>query len=156
MTDNAIDWGFSLFSEFTNDQLYQLLQLRQKIFIVEQHCPYLDADGQDQQAIHLLAFDKKNIVAALRLIAANNTTFKSAEKIAIGRLVVDDAYRGSGLGRAAITKAIDYIKQYSSANIICLSGQCYLNRFYCELGFTAKGDVYLEDGIEHQLFELML
>jgi ElaA protein len=156
MTDNTIDWEFSLFSEFTNDQLYQLLQLRQKIFIVEQDCAYLDADGQDQQAIHLLAFDKKNIVAALRLIAADNAVFKSAEKIVIGRLVVNNSYRGSGLGRIAITKAIDYIQQYSGANIICLSGQSYLNRFYRDLGFTAKGDVYLEDGIEHQLFELML
>lgn len=151
-----IDWGFYAFSELTNEQLYQLLQLRQKIFVVEQDCPYLDADGSDQQAIHLIAVENKKIVAAVRLIPEQTIAFSSSPKIAIGRLVVERDCRGKGLGRDAIKKAIEYTKQHSTASVIYLSGQSYLNRFYHELGFRPQGDIYLEDGIEHQYFELLL
>lgn len=149
-------WAYYAFGDLTNEQLYQLLQLRQKIFIVEQNCPYLDADGSDQRAIHLIAWDNKKMVAALRLIPSKLSDFISSENIAIGRLVVDSDYRGQGLGRYAIKSAIEYIKQHSSAAIVFLSGQTYLDRFYRDLGFVPKGDIYLEDNIEHQYFELAL
>ncbi len=157
----SINWQFTRFGQLTCEQLYQLLQLREKIFIVEQNCPYLDADGQDRQAIHLLGIDTSGvdnnaIVASLRLLAKDQVDVKRSNIVTIGRLVVDQGYRGRSLGRDAMRNAIAYVKVETAAQLICLSGQSYLHRFYTDLGFIAKGEIYLEDGIEHQHFEMHL
>ena len=39
-----IKFKWKLFSELTTDELYAIIHLRQKVFIVEQDCPYIDAD----------------------------------------------------------------------------------------------------------------
>ena len=39
------------FNELTNIELYQLLQLRAEVFIVEQNCPYLDLDDKEKKNI---------------------------------------------------------------------------------------------------------
>jgi ElaA protein len=39
------------FKELTTEELYDLLQLRAEIFVVEQDCVYQDLDGKDQKAI---------------------------------------------------------------------------------------------------------
>ena len=45
--------------------------------------------------------------------------------------------------------SIDAIKKHYKTNLIKISAQCYLNRFYTNLGFKAIGEEYLEDGIPH-------
>ena len=50
----AITWRWATFADLNLADLYALLALRQRVFIVEQRCPYLDADGLDAGAWHLL------------------------------------------------------------------------------------------------------
>ena len=53
-----VQWIWASFKELSLNNLYEVLALRQKIFIVEQQCAYLDADGLDQDAQHLLAYQQ--------------------------------------------------------------------------------------------------
>ena len=34
-------------------ELYQILQLRSEVFVVEQNCVYQDIDGKDEKALHV-------------------------------------------------------------------------------------------------------
>jgi ElaA protein len=50
----AIEWKIKPFEALSVDELYNLLKLRSEIFVVEQNCVYLDLDGKDKLALHLL------------------------------------------------------------------------------------------------------
>lgn len=149
-----LHWHFNTFDQLSTHQLYALLKLRQDIFIVEQDCPYSDADNRDQAAVHLCGYQHDELLAALRILPAEGHTVTSAPELSLGRLVVLATARGRGYGKAAINQALDYIRRQTAASRVTLSGQCYLHRFYCELGFDPQGDIYLEDGIEHQRFQI--
>src|SRR5688500_1412453 len=56
VTMNPLRWKLASFAALTVDELYAALQLRQIVFIVEQSCVYLDADGEDREAEHLLGW----------------------------------------------------------------------------------------------------
>ena len=51
-----ISWQWNTFDELGPHDLYQVLALRQRVFVIEQQCIYPDLDGHDQQAMHLLGW----------------------------------------------------------------------------------------------------
>ena len=61
-----IRWQWSSFSELSPRDLYAVVRLREAVFVVEQNCPYLDADGRDPNAWHLLGW---SIAGERRLLA---------------------------------------------------------------------------------------
>lgn len=146
MQVQTLHWKTIAFNAFSLEELYQALALRQEIFIVEQTCPYPDADGLDQQALHLFATDQhQKIVAYCRLFHPGVIR----EESVIGRVVVHQTYRGTGLGRTLMQNAIAYFKTNFPASAIKISAQSYLRNFYESLGFEVIGDEYLEDDIPH-------
>lgn len=64
-----MEWLIKTFSQLTTEELYQILQLRVDVFVVEQTCPYHELDGKDQQALHVFARDQEGIQAYLRVLA---------------------------------------------------------------------------------------
>ena len=133
------------FSELNTSELYQLLQLRSEIFVVEQDCVYLDLDGKDQKALHVIGSKNDKIVAYSRV-------FKAGEYLAqasIGRVAVKDGERKHGYGVDIMKASINAIEERFKETSIALSAQSYLIRFYNSLGFVEKGGEYLEDGIPH-------
>ena len=64
--NGKIDFVWKKFNELSIDDLYAILNLRQQVFILEQNCPYIDADYSDQDAFHLLGFQGNKLVAYLR------------------------------------------------------------------------------------------
>jgi ElaA protein len=133
------------FQELSIDELYDLLQLRSQVFVVEQDCVYQDLDGKDQKAIHVLGKQDGVIVAYTRVFAPGHYF----EEASIGRVVVAEPYRKFGYGKDIMKASVAHIStNYPEVNIK-LSAQCYLTRFYNELGFTEVGESYLEDGIPH-------
>ena len=42
------------FQQLTAKELYDLLQLRSEVFVVEQDCVYQDLDGKDGKALHVI------------------------------------------------------------------------------------------------------
>jgi predicted GNAT family N-acyltransferase len=129
----------------TTKELYQLLKLRNEVFVVEQDCIYQDCDGKDIHSWHLLEKESGHIAAYLRILPKGI----SHEEVSIGRVVVDPAFRGKGLARKMLLRAIDFIRYELHENTVRISAQVYLKAFYESLGFEVVSDVYLEDGIEH-------
>jgi ElaA protein len=133
------------FSELSTDELYNLLQLRSEIFVVEQQCIYNDLDGLDRQAAHLMMQEDGIMVATARILPSG-TRFP---QVSIGRVVVHQAYRGRELGKTVMLEAIRFATQTYQATEIKISAQLYLKRFYGDLGFTTITGIYDEDGIPH-------
>ena len=133
------------FDELSNDELYAALHLRQEVFVVEQDCPYLDADNSDQNAFHLLCYEGNKLIAYLR-------AFKPGVKYdgsSMGRIVTEINSRGLGLGKEITKEGVKFLKKEYPNHEIVISAQHRLKHFYIDLGFTPRGEVYLEDDIDH-------
>ncbi len=135
------------FDELSLNELYKIMALRQEVFVVEQNCPYLDADGIDQLSLHLFyRTDKGQIVAYARLIPKG---ISYSDYPSIGRVITSPQHRRKGLGRAIMNAALDWSTTNWIGQTIKISAQCYLEQFYTSLGFEGVGGSYLEDGIPH-------
>lgn len=135
------------FAALSPMQLYAIWQLRNRVFIVEQQCAYLDADDKDQQAYHLMGFSisSHQLLAYTRLLPPG-TVF---QEMAIGRVVVHPDYRSIGLGKQLMQQSIETIQVLYGAGPIRIGAQLYLQKFYESFGFVVCSEVYLEDGIPH-------
>lgn len=133
------------FNELTTAELYEILKLRVEVFVVEQNCPYQDLDDKDQSAYHMFLEDNGEVVAVLRILPEN----VSYREMAIGRLIVKKSYRGKGISRKMMKRAMEFITKDLGKEKIRISGQAYLSDFYQNLGFEKVSEMYLEDGIEH-------
>lgn len=133
------------FDELQTKELYDLLQLRSEVFVVEQDCVYQDIDGKDQKALHVLGYYQDQLVAYTRLFKPGDYF----EYSSIGRVVVKESFRQFGFGKDIMKASIKVIEEGSNGKMIKISAQCYLKKFYNDLGFIEEGDTYLEDGIPH-------
>lgn len=140
-----MNFSIKTFQELTTSELYELLQLRSEVFVVEQDCVYQDLDGKDVKAIHVLGEKEGKIIAYTRL-------FNSGEYFdtpSIGRVVVKDIERKYGYGHDLMKASIQAIVDNYNETIITISAQTYLQKFYESHGFKQVGEGYLEDGIPH-------
>jgi len=133
------------FTELSVQELYDLLQLRSAIFVVEQNCVYQDLDGKDQKALHVLGFKNEKLVAYTRIFKPGDYL----EHASIGRVIVAKNERQYKFGYDIMNASIKAIKDYFKETKIELSAQCYLKKFYNNLGFIEVGEEYLEDDIPH-------
>ncbi|WP_290701445.1 GNAT family N-acetyltransferase [Lacinutrix sp.] len=140
-----LDIKVKTFQELTTQELYNLLQLRSEVFVVEQDCVYQDVDGKDEKALHVIGFKKNKIVAYTRLFKPGDYFDLSS----IGRVVVAEKEREHKYGYSIMEASIKAIAVYYKTADIKISAQCYLKRFYNNLNFFEIGEEYLEDGIPH-------
>ena len=133
------------FNELTTQALYDLLQLRAEVFVVEQDCVYQDVDGKDQKALHVLGYKNKQLIAYTRIFKPGDY-FKEAS---IGRVVVKAEERKFKYGNEIMKASVEAIKKYYNETVIRISAQTYLKEFYNKLEFHEIGEEYLEDGIPH-------
>ncbi len=143
---SALQWSCQPFAALSVSELYQILHWRQSVFVVEQSCAYLDADGLDLECLHLsLCNPQAELIAYARLLPPG---LNGAEP-AIGRVLVVPQYRRQQLARALMLCALDEIAQRFASMPVRISAQLYLQDFYQRLGFVATGAPYDEDGIPH-------
>lgn len=133
------------FEALTPSELYDLLQLRSAVFVVEQECIYLDPDGKDREALHILGYREGELAAYTRAFAPG----AYMDQASIGRVSVRESHRGLGLAKEIMVATMEAVEHTFGAAEIALSAQSYLKRFYTELGYQAVGEEYLEDGIPH-------
>lgn len=133
------------FYELELEELYEILQLRASIFVVEQNCAYQDLDDKDQHALHVMGKDQNKLLAYTRVFGPG-AYFEDAS---IGRVVVGKNARGKGFGKVIMERSIKLIHDRFGPVKIMLSAQSYLQKFYREMGFSEIGEEYLEDGIPH-------
>jgi ElaA protein len=135
------------YDKLSLDQLYEIMKLRQEVFIVEQNCPFVDADGKDQLAWHLMMLDENNKLTAYTRLFDKNVYYEGYTSI--GRVVTSAHARGGGIGKMLMQKSIEKSIELFGNEPIKIGAQCYLTKFYQSLGFELTGNDYLEDGIEH-------
>lgn len=133
------------FDELTKQDLYDVLQLRSEVFVVEQNCVYQDLDGKDQKALHVLGFKNNKLIGYTRIFEPGIYFDESS----IGRVVVAKKERDYNYGYDIMKASIKAIKLHFKTSEIKISAQCYLNKFYTNLDFKNIGEAYLEDGIPH-------
>src|SRR5258708_5844092 len=140
-----IQWQLKSFDNLSPGELYSILRLRQEVFIVEQNCPYLDADGKDQKSLHLMGFIEGNLAAYARIVPPHI----SYREVSIGRVVTSPSHRKKEYGKLLMNEAIAEIEKKYGKVDIRIGAQQYLRRFYEGFGFIQVGAPYLEDGIPH-------
>jgi ElaA protein len=162
----GLEWRFVHYDGITRDELYDALMLRQRVFVVEQQCAFLDADGIDRYSWHLLGRQSETVVgieniqplqyiqalqkgtplvAYLRIVPPG----RRFDEPSIGRVVTAPEVRRTGLGRILMEEGIRRTKELYPGRPIMLSAQRYLENFYGSLGFVVTGEPYDEDGIPH-------
>src|SRR5436190_16056959 len=133
---HEIDWQWSWFNELSLDDLYAVVRLRVAVFIIEQNCPYPDADGRDPRAWHLLGWKKydgeRRLVAYARVFEPG-VRYKEAS---VGRVVTAGEVRGTGLGKALMAEALRRIESLVPGQAVKIAAQRRLENFYRGLGFN--------------------
>ena len=155
---SSLTWQLTSFHELSGYEVYNIIQAREQVFVKDQHCTYIDADGLDFTAMHLSAYqdDKDHeskdcqgvnpqLVAYCRVL----TSTTPQRYPIIGRVLVVEDYRGHGLARELMIRATDYCHSHFPNQPIHLSAQTYLIAFYQSLGFVCEGAAYDAEGIEH-------
>ena len=140
-----MDYYIKRFKELTVEELYEILKIRNKVFVVEQNCVYQDCDNKDKEAYHLFIVDNEEIIAYLRILGRG----VSYSEVSVGRVLSNKKYRGKGLGQVAMIKAIEFINNTLNENKVRISAQEYAVPFYEGVGFKVVSKPYLEDDIPH-------
>lgn len=136
------------FNDLSLDQLYGLMVLRQEVFVVEQDCPYLDADSKDQVSHHVIGMDTKGNIHAYARLVPKGISYSAYNSI--GRVITSKEYRGKGEGKRLMQSSIEGIKQLYPGEATKISAQVYALPFYSSLGFQEMNIArYDEDGIPH-------
>ena len=138
------------FNELNISELYEIVKARYEVFACEQEitCEN-DFDDKDKECIHLFVIDNENgyekVVGYCRLLPPG----LSYDDASIGRVLVLKEYRGKGLAREMMIKAINEIEKNYKVDKITLSAQCYIKELYKSVGFKEVSEQYEEAGIPH-------
>jgi len=141
----GLSWHWCLLPEMEPELLYDMLALREAIFVVEQTCIYQELDGLDKSARHLLVKNDEEVVACLRVLPPEG----EETRVRIGRVAVASGWRQRGVAAMMMSRAIEMIGRDYPSHVVFLDTQTYLQGFYETLGFSLCGDEFLEDGIPH-------
>ncbi len=141
----TINWKNYQFENLSNTILYEILKLRQEVFIVEQKCFYLDCDGLDHLAIHLCGFEKDSnkLIAYARIFPPG--VLEEQNAAVIGRVIIALEARGKGLGYELMERA----EKLCIAPEYYLGAQAHLEHFYKNAGYKRAGNNYDDAGIPH-------
>ena len=142
--------------KLTRDELHAIVRLRIDVFVVDQDCPYPDLDGKDLNSLHVFSMregespESGASAASYIRICAPGVSYKEPS---IGRVATALDRRGKGLGQEIMRVAIEECEKQWPGEGIRISAQCYLDKFYGDLGFVSTGEQYLEDNLPHiQMF----
>lgn len=140
-----MEWRWTKFASLSPLELNEIFGLRQRVFIVEQNCAYLDCDGLDPQAWHFAGLRDSRIVAYMRVFPPG----VKYPEVSLGRVVTSTEVRGTGMGKELMLQGLSRVRQELGAVAIRISAQAYLKKFYGDFGFIVQSEPYLEDGIPH-------
>lgn len=138
-------WTWKRFTDLTLTELYEIIQVRETVFVVEQKLSYVDCDDYDRSAWHLLGRKDGKLVAYLRAFPPG----VKYPEASFGRVLTMLNVRRSGIGRELTRTGLHFIEKEFGTVEVRISAQAYLERFYEDFGFSRVSEVYLEEGIPH-------
>jgi ElaA protein len=140
-----IDWSLKKFDALSPLEVYEILQLRSEVFVVEQNCVFLDMDGKDQFSHHLQGRINGTLAAVVRILPPGLAYTEPS----IGRVVSSPKFRRKGVGNELMNTAIKETITLYGNTPIKIGAQLYLKKFYESFGFIQCSETYLEDDIPH-------
>jgi ElaA protein len=126
-----ISWKIKPFKELTVTELYNIMKLRAEIFIVEQNCPYQDADGKDPKSLHLMGYNADGELVVYSRVLPQHISYS---EVSIGRVVSSGKVRGTGAGRLLMDKSLEIIRKEYGNVPVKIGAQAYLKKFYESFG----------------------
>lgn len=135
------------FNQFNTNELFEILKLRVKTFVVEQNSTHQEIDDFDKIAIHIWFEEDGKIIAYLRLFPYENV-------VKIGR--VFSVQKRKGFATKLMQEAIQYIQKNYTVQMIQITAQVYVQKLYEKIGFIAEGNVYLENEIPHIVMKMAI
>ncbi|MFA5620555.1 MAG: GNAT family N-acetyltransferase [Weeksellaceae bacterium] len=142
---NQLHWHFKNFNDLTSTELYEILHLRNEVFVVEQDCIYNECDGKDYHCFHLWCTLENKIVGYSRIVPPGI----SYEIPSFGRIVSHPDFRHLKLGHQLIRHNLQIIQNFYQTDNVRISAQVYLKKFYEQYGFQQTSEEYLEDSLPH-------
>src|SRR5882672_5885161 len=110
----------------------QAFAIRMRVFVREQRVPAaIELDRDDDRAIHFLATSDGRAVGTARVVSHHSSA-------KIGRMAVLKSYRGKGVGKKLLRRAIATAKKLGARSIY-LHAQVPVIEFYEKLGFRCVG-----------------
>lgn len=140
-----INFQWCRLEQLNAHEVHMIIAAREAVFVVEQNCPYQEADKYDFVSWHLIARNSNEIAAYLRVV----DPWHKYNEPSIGRVLTVKKYRGTGLGKKLTEEAIKRTNETFPNQKIRISAQSYLLNFYKSFGFEPVGGEYLEDNIPH-------
>ncbi|HEX4735856.1 MAG TPA: GNAT family N-acetyltransferase [Thermoleophilaceae bacterium] len=129
-----------------SSEVDEALELRRRVFVGQQGVTLeADRDGLDQVALHVVAIDGGNVVGTCRLVF-------DGPLARLGRMAVEDDYRGRGLGAAILAEA-EHQALAAGSERIRLHAQLAARSLYERSGFVVQGQEFMEEGIPHLTME---
>lgn len=132
------------FDQLTPSRLYDILQLRQHVFIIEQQSIYDDIDGNDTPAFHVCAEQQDKLFGYTRV-----RPLTEKKLVKIERVVLAQSARGKGIGAQMMERALGLCKEKCAEYAVSLSSQNTMIPFYQRYGFVVQGEPYDDGGILH-------
>lgn len=131
-------------------ELQAALALREEVFVGEQGVPpQEEIDGRDLVAVHLVAIEGGAVVGTCRLLPYEGEAMK------LGRMAVAKRLRGRGIA-SAIIAAAEAEARAAGAGRMVLDAQIAARSLYARAGYVARGERFLDAGIEHVRMEKAL
>jgi ElaA protein len=140
-----IKWQIQAWNELSIETLYAMLALRAEVFVVEQNCPYQDADGKDLKSLHVCGYVEDGSLCAYARLVMPGVSY---DEWSIGRVVTSTRFRRTGAGVELMRTCMDYLGDRGIRSVR-ISAQSYLHDFYARFGFIRVSEEYLEDDIPH-------
>ncbi|KAF9160196.1 hypothetical protein BGX21_002837 [Mortierella sp. AD011] len=136
----------------TPEDLAKCHDVRMRVFTDEQgYDAEVEIDEIDSECLHWIAVDQNGQgIGTARLYKYSPTVGK------VGRVAVLLSARGTGLGRVLMESLEKYVIENCGFKTLALSSQVPRQGFYEKMGFTAQGEVYLEEGQPHIRMEKKL
>jgi predicted GNAT family N-acyltransferase len=142
----------------TAAEMSDALAVRRAVFIEEQGVPEdLEIDQHDGDpasvptAVHVVGYAGGRAVATGRLLL----DAPPGENVHVGRVAVLVDERRKGFGREVML-ALQRLARERGLSGVTLAAQLHAIAFYERLGYVARGDVFLDAGIEHRWMDLKL
>jgi len=119
----------------------RLALVREQVFVREQKVPLdMEWDGDDEQALHLLAEDAAGRpIGTARLLPTGH----------LGRMAVVSDWRGKGVGAALLRELLKLARERDYPPLF-LNAQTSAVGFYLKFGFVAEGAEFMDAGIPHR------
>ncbi|UMT76558.1 GNAT family N-acetyltransferase [Staphylococcus roterodami] len=134
-----------MFKKVINQQILEdCFAIRKKVFVEEQGVPEEnEIDDYESISIHLIGYAQDNQpIATARIRPIDEKVVK------IERVAVIKSYRGAGIGRK-LMQAVDSLAKDEGYENATMHAQCHAIPFYESLNFKKRGNIFLEEGIEH-------